>query len=68
MRSKIINMNPESSSFALQDPSFESLLDRTCSRLQDRQAQYSIKRLQELDRILEEMERELDILICIAAP
>ena len=44
---------------------FESLLDDTCTRLQQKQAQYSIRRLQELDVILGDLERELDMIIAL---
>jgi hypothetical protein len=40
--------------------SFESVLDDTFSRLWDRKVRYSLRRIAELDRILERMERELD--------
>jgi hypothetical protein len=40
--------------------SFESMLDTACSRLQDRKVRYSLRRIQELDEILERTERELD--------
>jgi hypothetical protein len=40
--------------------SFESVLDRTCSRLLDRKARYSLRRIRELEEILEKTERELD--------
>ena len=43
--------------------SFLDTLDSTCSRLQAKQAQYSIKRLEQLDAILCGLESELDILI-----
>ena len=61
-------MNPKNGPFAQQEESsFESLLDITCIRLQEKQAQYSVRRLGELDLILEDMERELDILVCLTA-
>ncbi|MDR2135295.1 MAG: hypothetical protein LBO76_01645 [Treponema sp.] len=40
--------------------SFESVLDSACSRLLDRKARYSLRRIRELDEILEKTERELD--------
>ena len=42
---------------------FESLLDNACVKLQHKKAQYSIRRLQELDEILLCLEKELDALI-----
>jgi len=57
-------MNQEQFSFALYENSFfEALLDNTCLQLQDKQARYSIKRLNELDEILCILESELDDLI-----
>jgi hypothetical protein len=41
-------------------PSFETVLDETCERLWDRQVQYSIQRIHELEDHLTGMERELD--------
>jgi hypothetical protein len=40
--------------------SFESVLDNACSRLMDRKARYSLRRIQELEAILEKTEQELD--------
>jgi hypothetical protein len=40
--------------------SFESMLDDACSRLMDRKVRYSLRRIRELDEILEKTERELD--------
>ncbi|MDR2617285.1 MAG: hypothetical protein LBC62_00305 [Treponema sp.] len=42
---------------------FDMVLDRAFEKLQDKQAQYSIRRLQELDIRLEDLEKELDELI-----
>jgi len=57
-------MNPEKFAFALYENSFfEALLDNACMQLQDKQARYSIKRLDELDEILCVLESELDELI-----
>ena len=58
-------MNLQNRSLTMQDNSFETLLDYTCVRLQDTQTQYSIRRLREFDLILEDMERELGILVCL---
>jgi hypothetical protein len=43
-----------------EDPAFSETLDSVCERLQDKQIQYSIRRLRELGLRLEEMEKELD--------
>jgi len=42
------------------EQSFQDTLDKACIRLQEKQAEYSIKRLQKLDLILFELEKELD--------
>ena len=42
---------------------FETLLDDTCTRLQHKQALYTIRRLRELDAILDVVERELDTIV-----
>jgi transposase len=39
---------------------FDSLLDETCDRLMDRQVQYSIRRIYEMEKRLEMLERELE--------
>ena len=44
---------------------FETLLDITCIKLQRKQAQYSVHRLQGLDAILAKLEAELDLLLTI---
>jgi hypothetical protein len=43
-----------------EDQSFYEALDSACERLEDKQIQYSIRRLLELDQKLGEMEKELD--------
>ena len=42
---------------------FETILDNTCSRLHDKQVEYSLKRLAELEKILIDLERELDVFV-----
>jgi hypothetical protein len=42
------------------ESSFEDLLDTTCERLKDTHAQYSIRRIRELDEELRRIEKELD--------
>jgi hypothetical protein len=44
----------------LEGNSFDSVLDDVCSRLWERKVRYSLRRIGELDGILEKMERELD--------
>ena len=39
---------------------FDSILDETCERLLDRQVKYSIRRIYDLEKRLEILERELD--------
>ncbi|MDR0656950.1 MAG: hypothetical protein LBG22_11605 [Treponema sp.] len=42
------------------DGSFETLLDQTCDKLQEKQIQYSISVLRRMEAELEGAERELD--------
>jgi hypothetical protein len=61
-------MNPSNGPYILRDDSFfETLLDDTCSRLHDLQVRHSIKRIDELEIILNGLETELDALIPLAA-
>ena len=46
--------------FGCEVPTFDSILDRTCECLMDRQAKYSIARIRELEERLCRMEAELD--------
>ena len=39
---------------------FDSLLDETCERLMERQIKYSIRRIYEMEKRLESLERELE--------
>jgi hypothetical protein len=48
---------------AAENSGFDIVLDRVFEKLQDKQAEYSIRRLQELDIRLESLEKELDELI-----
>jgi ABC-type transporter Mla subunit MlaD len=41
-------------------PSFQSLLDDVCERLQDTRQQGSLRRIQKLEKILNILEEELD--------
>jgi hypothetical protein len=47
------------------DISFDSILDETCERLLDRQVKYAIQRINEMDRRLTNLERELDEFLSI---
>jgi hypothetical protein len=43
--------------------SFKDVVDETCERLWDKKIQYSIRRIHELEDMLEKMEEELDLMI-----
>jgi hypothetical protein len=45
---------------AVSEMTFDSLLDETCERLMDRQVQYSIRRIYEMEKRLDILERELE--------
>lgn len=45
------------------ETSFETVLYDVCRVLEDKQVQYHVKRLLELDLVLEEMEKQLDAII-----
>ena len=45
---------------AVSEMTFDSLLDETCERLMDRQIKYSIRRIYEMEKRLESLERELE--------
>ena len=42
------------------EPSFESVLDTACERLQEKHIQNSIRRISEMELILEKLEKELE--------
>ena len=42
------------------DASFSSVIDETCDRLMEKQIQYSIKRIREMEDRLDTLEEELD--------
>jgi hypothetical protein len=47
---------------------FEAVLDNVCDRLEDKQVEYSIKRLRELEARLGVLEQELDdFILCNTA-
>jgi hypothetical protein len=50
-----------------EDPLFEAVLDSVCERLEDKQAEYSIRRLREMDTQLGILEKELDDLVRYSA-
>ncbi|MDR1046432.1 MAG: hypothetical protein LBL64_01535 [Treponema sp.] len=52
-------MYPDEKTVIIED-SFETLLDQTCDKLQEKQIQYSINVLRRMEAELEGMERELD--------
>ena len=59
-------MNPENSPYAVYNNpffEFETLLNNACMRLQCKHAQYSIRRLKEMDAILANLETELNKLL-----
>ena len=61
-------MNPENFSTAISERSFfETILDNTCTRLHDKQAQFTVRKLIELDLFLGNIEKELDVLVAIHA-
>lgn len=43
--------------------SFETVLDQTCERLWGKKVRYSLRRLQELDSDLQNLEAELDVFL-----
>jgi len=49
--------------YDLMDVSFETVLDTTCERLEERQIQYSLRRIGEMEEELKKLEKELDELI-----
>jgi hypothetical protein len=53
-------MTTEERAALLSELTFDSILDETCERLLDRQAKYSIQRIQEMEKHLENLERELN--------
>jgi hypothetical protein len=62
-------MSPgEDTTTLLDDASFEAVLDNACSRLWDRKVRYSLRRIQELQEILEKTERELDEMLLRKMP
>jgi sugar diacid utilization regulator len=46
-----------------EETSFEAVLDKACEKLQEKQVQYSIRRLREMDEQLGSLERELNAFI-----
>jgi hypothetical protein len=45
------------------ETTFETVVDQTCKILEEKQVQYSLRRLSEFDYRLECLERELDFFI-----
>jgi hypothetical protein len=50
----------EKSAIISKKDAFSEVVDEACNRLQDRQIQYSLKRLREMEENLNGLERELD--------
>ena len=50
------------------EPSFETVLGRTCERLGEKHAAYTIRRIREMDEILERLEKELNEFIGSKVP
>jgi len=42
------------------EPSFELVLDSACARLREKHIQYSLRRINEMEEILQCLEKELD--------
>jgi hypothetical protein len=53
-------MSGEHSIIISKDSSFEEVLDDACEKLMERQVQYSIRQIHELENRLDGLERELD--------
>jgi hypothetical protein len=53
-------MTTEDKAAQVSDFSFDSILDKTCERLLDRQIKYAIQRIHEMEKRLINLERELD--------
>ena len=56
---------PENPASISTDSSFSCVLDETCDRLKDKQVQYSIRRIHEMEDKLSSLERELDQFLII---
>jgi hypothetical protein len=46
-----------------EDSDFETVLENVCGRLEDKQVEFSVRRLRELEARLEVLEQELDAFI-----
>jgi len=57
-------MTTEERAALFSELTFDSILDETCERLLDRQAKYSIQRIQEMEKRLEALECELNDFLC----
>ena len=53
--------------FLTEKHSFESVLNSTCERLEEKHLQYSIRRIREMDGELAVLEKELDEFISTSA-
>jgi hypothetical protein len=61
-------MNSGDKSAISTDTSFSDIVDDTCERLKDKQVQYSIRRIQEMEDILNGLELELNQFLFSATP
>ena len=52
--------------FLTEEPSFETVLDTTCERLNEKHTQFSIRRIKKMDEELAVLEKELDEFLAIA--
>jgi hypothetical protein len=57
-------MTPDTRSSVLYgDPDFDTVLENVCGRLENKQIEFSVRRLRELEARLEVLEQELDAFI-----
>ena len=56
----ILKWDPDSRALDPKEPSFETVLNTTCERLREMHVQYSLRRIQEMDEVLQGLEKEMD--------
>jgi len=56
-------MDLRNSAFPVAEKLFMETLDSACGRLQEKQAEFSIRRIERLDAILNDLETELNIIL-----
>jgi|GEM_PF-4588623 len=44
----------------MEDSSFQTMLDTACDRLREKQIQYSIRKIKEMEETLQKIDQELD--------